>query len=82
MFLTPLSPFPSLSSCVLTAESPVMVWLTVQRLTEMRRWAEASATAVAPQNTKSTSAELKWTLLWVRTALRLDKCNRYTLITA
>lgn len=82
MFLTPLSPFPLLSSCVLTAGSPVMVWLTVQMLTEMRRWAEASATAAAPQNTKSRSAELKWTPLWVRTTLRLDNCNRYTLITA
>lgn len=52
---------------VLTAGSLVTVWLTVQRPTEMRRWAEESATDVAPQNMKSRGAELKWTLLWVST---------------
>lgn len=59
------------SSCALTAGSPVTAWPTVRRPTEMRRWAEASATAAAPPNTKSRSAELKWTPLWVRTTRRL-----------
>lgn len=57
-------------SFVLTAGSLVMVWQTVQRLSEMRRWAVASATDVAPQNMKFRNAKLKWTQLWVRTRLR------------
>lgn len=64
---------------VLTAESQDMAWLIVQRLTEMRRWAEASATAVAQLNMKSTSAELKWIQLWViirlQSALSADKLD-------
>uniref|UniRef100_A0A671W0M1 Uncharacterized protein n=1 Tax=Sparus aurata TaxID=8175 RepID=A0A671W0M1_SPAAU len=70
------------SSCALTAGSPVTAWPTVLRPTETRRWAEASATAAAPPNTKSRSAELKWTPLWVITrtlsassAVRLDTCH-------
>lgn len=64
-----------------------MGWQTVQRLTEMRRWAEASASAVAPLNMKSTNAKLKWTLLWVIThmqsalsVVRLDICHDPALI--
>lgn len=56
-------------SFVLTAGSLVTAWPTVRRPTEMRRWAEASATGVALQSTKSRSAKLKWTLLWVRSSL-------------
>ena len=62
------------SSCALTAGSPVTVWPTVRRPTETRRWAEASATAAAPPNTKSRSAELKWTPLWVRTNTEAHSC--------
>lgn len=65
-----ITTFRSFFSFVLTAGSLVMAWPTVRRPTEMRRWAEASATGVAPQNTKSRNAKLKWTLLWVRTSWR------------
>lgn len=65
--------------CVLSAGSPVTVWPTVPRLTKMRRWAETSATAVAPLNMRSTSAEPKWIRRWVRllcwTYFTLSACN-------
>lgn len=67
-------------SFVLTAGSLAMAWQTVQRPTETRRWAEASATGVAPQNTKSRNAKLKWTLLWVSTGLRPTRRNYFYII--
>lgn len=67
-------------SCVLTAGSLAMAWQTVQRPTETRRWAEASATGVAPQNMKSRNAKLKWTLLWVSAGLRPTRRNYFYII--
>lgn len=61
-----------LSSYVLTAGSPATVWPTVLRPSETKRWAAASATAVAPRSTKSRGVELKWTQPWVRTMLWMD----------
>lgn len=57
------------SSYVSTAGSPATVWPTAPRPTETKRWAAASATAVAPPSTKARGAEPKWTRPWVRTRL-------------
>lgn len=48
-----------------------MVWPTVQRPTETKRWAVVSVIAAVPRNMKFRSAGPKWTQLWVRTTGRL-----------
>lgn len=48
-----------------------MVWPTVQRPTETKRWAVVSVIAAVPRNMKFRSAGPKWTQLWVRATGRL-----------